>query len=76
MATAGGKMILYEPIISSVTSIEELRKREKYLIQRTVKEFIKIVNEQIEKYKSKVQERYKRRYNILNRVFRKLKQWL
>lgn len=69
-------MILYEPIISSITSIEELRKREKYLIQMTVQEFIKIVNGQIEKYKSKVQERYKRRYNILNKVFRKLKQWL
>ena len=69
-------MILYEPD----RSIRDYGVRGKlffkYIRILQDKDFLKVLQAKTDEYVREVQRRYERRYNILNRLFRKLKQWL
>ena len=70
-------MILYEPD-RPIRDYEVHRKLFfKYIriIQQDT-DFFKVLQIKTDEYVKEVQRRYERRYNIVNRVFRKLKQWL
>lgn len=68
-------MILYKP--RPIKDYEVHRKFVfKYIRIIQDKDFLKVVQTKTDEYIKEVQKRYERRYNILNRVFRKLKQCL
>ena len=77
MAKAGGGMILYEPDTSIRDYGVQGKLFFKYIrIIQQDKDLLKVLQTKTNEYIKEVQRRYERRYNILNRIFRKLKQWL
>lgn len=70
-------MILYEPDTSIRDYGVQGKLFFKYIrIIQQDKDLLKVLQTKTNEYIKEVQRRYERRYNILNRIFRKLKQWL
>ncbi len=72
----GVKMILYEPDTSIRDYGIQGRLFSKYIRIIQDKDFFKVLQIRKDEYTKEVQKRYERRYNIVNKTLRKLKQWL